>query len=83
MIINSAKESASNGGGAEVKAPMPGVIMRFCVAEGAQVAKDQAIIIIEAMKMEMEIKATAAGKIHFTSATGDQIQTGNVLALIK
>ena len=62
---------------------MPGVIMRFCVAEGAQVAKDQAIIIIEAMKMEMEIKATAAGKIHFTSATGDQIQTGHVLATIK
>jgi len=78
-----AKENTSNGGGAEVKAPMPGVIMRFCVAEGAQVAKDQAIIIIEAMKMEMEIKATAAGKIHFTSATGDQVQTGNVLALIK
>ena len=35
------------------------------------------------MKMEMEIKATAAGKIHFTSNTGDQVQTGNVLALIK
>ncbi|MBQ2312669.1 MAG: hypothetical protein II183_00705, partial [Elusimicrobiaceae bacterium] len=78
-----AKESTSNGGGAEVKAPMPGVIMRFSVAEGASVQAGQTVIIIEAMKMEMEIKATAAGKIHFTSATGDQVQTGNVLALIK
>ena len=62
---------------------MPGVIMRFSVSEGASVQAGQTVIIIEAMKMEMEIKATAAGKIHFTAATGDQVQTGNVLALIK
>ncbi len=78
-----AKEAAASGGGAEVKAPMPGVIMRFSVSEGANVQAGQTVVIIEAMKMEMEIKATATGKIHFTSATGDQVQTGNVLALIK
>ncbi len=78
-----AKEGTPNGGGAEVKAPMPGVIMRFSVSEGANVQDGQTVIIIEAMKMEMEIKATATGKIHFTAATGDQVQTGNVIALIK
>ena len=79
----SAGASEQGGTGTEVKAPMPGVIMRLLVTEGAQVLKDQAVLVIEAMKMEMEIKATASGKIHFTSASGDQIQTGNVLALIK
>ena len=82
-ISAAAPAQTSTGGGAEVKAPMPGVIMRFSVTEGANVQAGQTVIIIEAMKMEMEIKATAAGKIHFTANTGDQVQTGNVLALIK
>lgn len=82
-ISAQAPAQTSTGDGTEVKAPMPGVIMRFSVSEGANVQNGQTVIIIEAMKMEMEIKATAAGKIHFTANTGDQVQTGNVLALIK
>jgi len=46
-----------------VKAPMPGVVRKILVAQGADVKEKQALIIIEAMKMEVEITAPASGKV--------------------
>ena len=40
-------------------------------------------MIIESMKMELEIKAGAAGKVHFVAATGSQISQGQSLAEIQ
>ncbi len=48
---------------AVVKAPMPGMVLSVEVREGQDVAMGQALAVIEAMKMENEIRAPVAGKI--------------------
>lgn len=74
---------ASVGGGVEVKAPMPGVVLKLLVADGASVKNAQPIMVMEAMKMETEIKATADGKVSFAVKNGDTLQTGTLIATIK
>jgi biotin carboxyl carrier protein len=54
---------ASADGGAVLRAPMPGVILRVLVAAGAQVQRGQDIAVLEAMKMENVIRAPQAGTI--------------------
>ncbi len=51
----------------EVRAPMPGRVIKVFVAEGESVVAGQAVVIVEAMKMENEVKARGDGvvaKIH-------------------
>ncbi len=71
------------GAGATVSAPVPGAVLRFSVKEGDRVAEGQEILVMEAMKMETPVAATAAGTVHFLVKQGDQIQTGHALAEIK
>ena len=56
--------------------------MRFSFQEGAAVKKGQTVLVMEAMKMETEIKAPADGKISYKVKTGDQVQTGALLAVL-
>lgn len=70
-------------GGVAIPAPVAGTLLKHVVAEGAAVQSGQTIIIIESMKMELEIKATAAGSVHFLVAPSAQIAAGQVLAEIK
>ena len=74
---------AASAGGKPVAAPVAGTLLRYAVSEGASVSPDTTVIIIESMKMELEIKAGAAGKIHFIAATGSQIAQGATLAEIQ
>jgi oxaloacetate decarboxylase alpha subunit len=53
------------------------------VSEGAQVASGATVVIIESMKMELEIKATATGKIHFLVPAGTQVASQQPLAAIE
>lgn len=76
------KAAASSGASVEIKAPLPGAVMRFSAQEGAAVKKGQTILVMEAMKMETEIKAPADGKISYKVKTGDQVQTGTLLAVL-
>lgn len=69
-------------GGVDVKAPVAGTLLKQCFANGTKVSKGQTIIIIESMKMELEVKATADGTITYSVAPGSQIQSGQVLAAI-
>jgi oxaloacetate decarboxylase alpha subunit len=59
-----------------------GTIIRYAVNEGAQVASGTTIIIIESMKMELEIKATSAGAVHFLVPTGTQVASQQPIAEI-
>ena len=79
----SAPAPAASGSGTPVKAPVAGTLLRYAVAEGAAVKADTTVIIVESMKMELEIKAGAAGKVHFTAAAGSQITQGSTLAEIQ
>ena len=72
----------SSGGGATIPAPVAGTVLRHAVAEGAEVKSGDTIIIIESMKMELEIKSTAAGKVHFLVSTGTQVASQQPIAEI-
>jgi len=75
--------SSSGGGGTAVPAPVAGTILRHAVAEGSQVSSGTTIIIIESMKMELEIKASTAGKVHFLVPAGTQVASQQTVAEIK
>ena len=70
-------------GGEDVNAPVAGTLLRYAVDNGASVSKGQTVIVLESMKMELEVKATVAGKIHFVAATGSQVSNGQTLAEIN
>ena len=74
---------AAASGGKPVNAPVAGTLLRYEVSEGASVSADMTIIVVESMKMELEIKAGSAGKVHFLAATGSQITSGQALAEIQ
>jgi len=76
------KAVAPSGGGAAVLAPVAGSIIRYAVAEGATVKAGDNVIIMESMKMELEIKATAAGKVHFLVAAGTTVASQQPIAEI-
>jgi oxaloacetate decarboxylase alpha subunit len=78
-----APSGGSSAGGTVIPAPVAGTVIRYAVAEGAQTAAGDTVIIIESMKMELEIKATAAGKVHFLVPTGTQVAAQQPVAEIK
>ena len=67
----------------QITAPMPGMVVDFKVAEGATVKKGEAILILEAMKMENDIASTADGVISFVTTKGANVNTGDLLAVVK
>ena len=78
----SAQTSAGTGG-EKLTAPVAGTLLRYSVAEGAQVSEGQTVMMLESMKMELEINAHKAGIIHFVAAAGAQIAEGDSLAEIR
>jgi acetyl-CoA/propionyl-CoA carboxylase biotin carboxyl carrier protein len=75
------------GGGAgsgTVSAPMQGTIVKVLVEPGATVEAGQAILVLEAMKMENHINAETSGTVkEIRVAAGDAVGTGDVLAIIE
>ena len=81
--IEEASSSAATGEGVEVKAPMPGAVLRVEKSVGDSVEENEEILVIEAMKMETPIKAPKAGKVtSITVSQGDKIATGQVMATV-
>ncbi|MFP3040433.1 sodium-extruding oxaloacetate decarboxylase subunit alpha [Treponema primitia] len=71
-----------SGGGVTIPAPVAGTVLRYAVGEGDQVKPGDTVIIIESMKMELEIKATTAGPVHFLVPTGTQVASQQPVAEI-
>lgn len=66
-----------------VRAQMPGKIVRVLVKVGDEVAKDQPLLVMEAMKMENEIRAAAPGKVEALKVSqGQAVESGADLILI-
>ena len=66
--------------GNAVTSPMPGTILRVNVSAGGVVQQGQAVMVLEAMKMENEITAPKAGKITVLHVKqGDAVQGGDAL----
>ncbi len=74
---------APSAGGTTVSSPLPGVILEVCVKEGDTVKNGQKIMVLEAMKMENVIEATADGVIKSIKVNkGDSVMEGTPLAII-
>ena len=79
-----ADAGALAGGEQKVVAPMPGRIVRLLVASGDEVASRQPIVVVEAMKMENELRSPKAGRVkEIAVAPGESVEAGRVLAVIE
>jgi pyruvate carboxylase subunit B len=74
------KLSATASGPAPLVAPMPGLIVRVNVGPGDKVGQGQGLVVMEAMKMENELRAQAAGTVKSVNVTpGTAVEKGTVL----
>ena len=81
--VSSTPAASSSTGGTEVPAAVNGAVWKILVKEGDMVEKDQQIMILEAMKMEIDINAPVAGKITKILVNNTQsVEEGQTLAII-
>jgi len=91
VVLNGRRHRAGGadaGSGADgeqkVLAPMPGRVVRVLVAEGDAVDLRQPLVVVEAMKMENELRSPKAGRVKHVSATaGLSVEAGAVLIVIE
>ena len=91
VVVNgrrTGRAATDTGAGADgeqkVTAPMPGRVVRVLVAPGDIVEARQPIIVVEAMKMENELRSPKAGQVKdVTVAAGASVEAGRVLAVIE
>jgi len=76
----SAQPPTSDTNKALILSPVAGTILHHVAREGAKIQKGQTVLIIESMKMELEIKATEAGRIHFLVQAGVKVKSQQPLA---
>ncbi len=75
--------SAVRAGPAPIVAPMPGLIVRISVAVGDKVEAGQGVVVMEAMKMENELRATASGTVRRVEvAPGTAVEKGALLVAL-
>ncbi len=75
---------ASEAGPQKVAAAMPGKIVRIMVQENDEVTAGQPILVMEAMKMQNEIKSPKAGKVQkVLTSEGSTVNAGDTLAVIE
>ena len=71
-------------GKALVTSPMPGKVVKLLVAEGEEVQADQGVIVVEAMKMENELKSAVTGKVkEIFVQEGEVVESGAKLLLVE
>jgi biotin carboxyl carrier protein len=76
--------SGLRDGRQNVSAPMPGRIVRVLVNEGAEVEAGAGLVVVEAMKMQNEMKAPKSGRVVAVKASeGDTVAAGEVLVTIE
>ena len=63
--------------------PMPGAVTAVLVADGDQVQEGQAVLVVEAMKMEHTLHAPSAGTVRLHVSAGQRVTRGQELALVE
>jgi biotin carboxyl carrier protein len=70
-------------GPAQVQSPMPGKVVKLLVAPGDEVKAGQGVVVVEAMKMENELKAPRDGKVKAIAVKeGQAVEAGQTLATL-
>jgi biotin carboxyl carrier protein len=83
-LASTEQAGAHADGTAQIVAPMPGKVVRVLVEEGAEVEAGDGIVIVEAMKMQNELKAPKAGKVSsIRTSSGATVNAGDVLAVVE
>ncbi len=83
--VSSARQAPGAAGKAgAVTAPMPGIIIEYRVKDGDKVAPGDVLLVLEAMKMQNEIKAEKAGTVSSVGFNqGDSVHKGDLLLVIE
>ena len=83
--IEAARAAASGGiGDGVIRAPMFGRVVRVLVEVGEEVAADAPLLIVEAMKMENEVRAPAAGHVaSIAVAPAETVEAGQILCELR
>ena len=83
--LRSRKAAAAGAAGPQqIKAPMPGKVVRLLVQDGARVEAGDGIVVVEAMKMQNEMKSAKAGTVkQVLVKDGATVVAGEVLAIIE
>jgi biotin carboxyl carrier protein len=78
------KSAATLGTGRQnIVAPMPGKVVRVLVREGDTVELGQGLVVVEAMKMQNEMKAVRGGRVvEVRARDGDTVVAGDTLVVI-
>lgn len=75
---------AEASGRAQVKASMPGKVVRVLVGAGASVEAGDALVVVEAMKMQNELKSPKSGTVvEVRAETGATVNAGDVLVVVE
>ncbi len=78
-----AEAKAAPAEGTKVLSPFPGMIKNLLVADGTKVKKDQAIVVLEAMKMDNDITAPCEGVVTYAVSKGANVETNTLIATIS
>ena len=78
-----AAPAASSGAETPVEAPVAGTVLRFVRSNGDHVEQDEPVLILESMKMELEVKSKVAGTITYKADTGASVSAGQVIAVVS
>ena len=77
-------QAADDRGPKKIVAPMPGKVVRLLVKEGDEVELGAGVAVVEAMKMQNEIKSPKKGTVQKIMATeGAAVNAGDVLAIVE
>ena len=81
-VKSAAPAAAAPAGGQEVKAPVPGTVLRVTASSGTKVAKGDELLVMDVMKMETPVAAPCDGTVTVMVNATDKVATGDVLAVI-
>jgi biotin carboxyl carrier protein len=74
---------ATSSEGTPIKAALPGNVLKVLVSEGDSIAEGDVIAVVEAMKMETEIKSPVSGTVNSVEIeVGNKVQAGQVLVTV-
>ena len=81
---SAAQASGTGGGGSSISAPLAGNVFKLLVKEGQSVAEGEVVMILEAMKMETEVRAASAGTVtDIAVKNGDAVSAGDTLMTLE
>jgi acetyl/propionyl-CoA carboxylase alpha subunit len=84
LLAEARGRTADSGAPVDIRATLPGLVVRLNVADGDEVEEGAALLTLEAMKMQNEVRAPRAGRVAAVAVTpGQPVATGVLLLRIE